>query len=79
MERKRPLSNWAKTMIVLCLLLVVMINPMTRQLVMLILPLGSGVDDLIFLVLLFVTLAVFLIRGAQLDKVKNWLIGWFSK
>lgn len=79
MAGKRPLSNWAKTMIVLCLLLVLMINPMTRQMIFLILPLGSGVDDLIFIILLFVTLTVFLIRGAQLDKVKNWLVEWFSK
>lgn len=79
MAGKRPLSNWAKTMIVLCLLLVLMINPLTRQMIFLILPLGSGVDDLIFIILLFVTLTVFLIRGAQLDKVKNWLVEWFSK
>lgn len=79
MAGKRPLSNWAKTMIVLCLLLVLMINPLARQMIFLILPLGSGVDDLIFIILLFVTLTVFLIRGAQLDKVKNWLVEWFSK
>jgi hypothetical protein len=76
---KRPLSNWAKTMIVLCVLLFLMINPITRQVIVLILPLGSGIDDLIFFILLFVTVTVFLIRGAQLDKVKEWLINWFSK
>ena len=66
-------------MIVLCLLLVLMINPLTRQVIFLILPLGSGIDDLIFIILLFVTVTVFLIRGAQLGKVKEWLINWFSK
>lgn len=76
---KRPLSNWAKTMIVLCVLLFLMLNPLTRQVIILILPLGSGIDDLIFFVLLFVTVTVFLIRGARLDKVKDWLINWFSK
>lgn len=79
MAGKRPLSNWAKTMTMLCLLLVLMINPMTRQMIFLLLPLGSGVDDLIFIILLFVTVTVFLIRGAQLNKVKKWLIEWFSK
>lgn len=79
MENRRPLSNWAKTLIVLCLLLLLMINPFTRQLILFILPLGSGIDDLIFFILLFVTLVVFLIRGAQLEKVKAWLINWFSK
>lgn len=79
MENKRPLSNWAKTMIVLCLLLLLMINPITRQLILFILPLGSGIDDLIFFILLFVTVTVFLIRGARLEKVKAWLINWFSK
>lgn len=77
--KNRPLSNWAKTMIVLCLLLVLMLNPLTRQVIFLILPLGSGIDDLIFFILLFVTLTVFLIRGSQLGKVKNWFINWFSK
>lgn len=76
---KRPLSNWAKTMIVLCLLLILMLNPFIRQLIIFILPLGSGIDDLIFFILLYVTIIVFLIRGARLDKIKEWLINWFSK
>lgn len=76
---KRPLSNWAKTMIVLCLLLILMINPFTRQVIFLILPLGSGIDDLIFFILLIITLLVFLIRASRLDKIKEWLINWFSK
>ena len=72
-------SNWAKTLITLCVLMLIMANPFTRQLVLLILPLGSGVDDLIFLILLFAAVTVFPIRAAQLDKVKKWLINWFSK
>lgn len=79
MTEKKRLSNWAKTMIVLGIALLLMIIPFTRSIITFILPLGSGMDDLLFFILLFVTLMVFLIRGARLDKVKEWLINWFSK
>lgn len=73
------LSNWAKTLIVLCTAMLFMAIPFTRHLLLFILPLGSGVDDLIFFVLLFLAVTVFLIKAAGTEKVKNWLIKWFSK
>lgn len=79
MTEKKKLSNWAKTMIVLCVALLLMLIPFTRSIIVFILPLGSGMDDLLFFILLFAAVVVFLIRGARLDKVKEWLINWFSK
>ena len=79
MEVKKKLSNWAKTMIVLCALLLLLLNPLTRQILFFILPLGSGIDDLIFFIVLFVTITVFLLKASRLNRVKDWLIRWFSK
>lgn len=78
-DNKRKLSNWTKTMIALCALLLLLLNPFTRQIVFFILPLGSGIDDLIFFIVLFVAIAVFLLKASRLDRVKDWLIRWFSK
>lgn len=78
-KNKKKLSNWAKTMIVLCALLLLLLNPFTRQILFFILPLGSGIDDLIFFIVLFVTITVFLLKASRLDKMKDWLIRWFSK
>lgn len=81
MEKKRPLSNWAKTMIVLCLLLVLLLNPLTRQVIFLILPLGSGIDDLVFLVVFFAAVVVALMRvlPVPLNETVRKIAEWFLK
>lgn len=76
---KKGLSNWAKTMIVLGLLLLLMLFPPTRAVLLFVLPLGSGIDDLIFFILLFVFGAVALIKLADVDTVVAKLRNWFSK
>lgn len=73
------LSNWAKTMIVLAVLLLLMLFPPTRAILLFILPLGSGIDDLIFFILLFVFIVVALIKLANVDAVVTKLRNWFSK
>lgn len=73
------LSNWAKTMIVLAVLLLLMIFPPTRAILVFILPLGSGIDDLIFFILLFLFGVVAMIKLANVDAVIAKLRNWFSK
>lgn len=75
----RRMTNWAKTMIVLGLALLFMLFPHTRSVLLFILPLGSGIDDLIFFILLFVFVTVSLIKLANVDAVFAKLRDWFSK
>lgn len=75
----RRMSNWAKTMIILGLALLFMLFPPTRAVLLFILPLGSGIDDLIFFILLFVFVTVSLIKLANVDAVLAKLRDWFSK
>ena len=53
--------------------------PITRHLLLWILPLGSGIDDLIFFVLLFAFIIVALIRLADVDALIANMKNWFSK
>ena len=77
--RWKSLSNWAKTLITLGVCMLAMAIPITRQLLLWILPLGSGIDDLIFFVLLFSFIIVSLIRLADVDTLIENMKNWFSK
>jgi len=79
MDGQRKLSNWAKTMIVLCVLLLLLANPVTRQMILLILPLGSGIDDLIFFVVLAAIGFVLLLRVLPVRDKAHKIAKWFSK
>ena len=52
--------------------------PLSRSAILWILPLGSGVDDLIFLVLLFIAFVLLLIRVMpvknKIKKLAEWLM-----
>ena len=76
---RKGLSNWAKTMLVLGALLLLMLFPPTRAVLLFVLPLGSGIDDLIFFILLFVFITVAMIKLAYVDAVVEKLRNWFSK
>ena len=78
-ERMSGISNWAKTMIVLVVVMFLLINPVTRGIIMVILPLGSGVDDLIFLVVFFVAMVLLLIRILQVENPVQKIAKWFLK
>ena len=71
------LSNWSKLLIILGILCLLMLHPMTRAIIMFILPLGSGIDDLIFFILLFTFLLVFSLKLINfhelLVKIGKWL------
>lgn len=79
MSKWSRLSNWAKTMLVLLLSLLLMVFPPTRTVLIYILPLGSGIDDLIFFILLFVLGVVSLIKLANVDDGVAKIRNWFSK
>lgn len=77
--RWKRLSNWAKTMVVLGLMVIAMAIPITRKVLLFVLPLGSGIDDLIFFVLLMLFGTVALIKLADVEAVLEKLRRWFSK
>lgn len=79
MEEKRKVSNWAKVLIVLCVLALLLANPLTRQMILLILPLGSGIDDLIFFVVLAAIGAVLLVRVIPIRDKAQKIAKWLSK
>jgi len=70
-------SNWKKIVLALCILILLMLFPITRRLIFLILPLGSGIDDLIFFILLFLLAVMLLLRTVpvkdKLAKLAKWL------
>lgn len=73
------MKNWQKVLVVLGVLIFVMANPLTRQLVLWILPLGSGIDDLVFFVLLLMAAAVILIRVFPVKDKSKRFVQWFFK
>lgn len=79
MEEKRKVSNWTKVLIVLCVLALLLANPLTRQMILLILPLGSGIDDLIFFVVLAAIGAVLLVRVIPIRDKAQKIAKWLSK
>ena len=52
---------------------------MLRSVVLLILPLGSGVDDLIFLVLLAAAIVLVLMRVFSTKNITRKIAEWFLK
>lgn len=77
--RWKNLTNWAKTLIILGLCMLAMAIPITRHILLWVLPLGSGIDDLVFFVLLFAFITVALIRLADVDTLIENIKNWFSK
>jgi hypothetical protein len=66
-------------MIVLCLLLLLMLNPLTRQIIILILPMGSGIDDFVFCVVLLAAVVVALMRVLTVREPLRKIAEWFLK
>lgn len=74
------MKNATKVLIVLAACVLLMWIPVTRSIILFLLPLGSGVDDLIFFALLGALIVFFLfwwnhtgVKPAQ--KIKEWLKG----
>lgn len=73
------MSNWAKTTLIAAVLLVAMLNPMVRSIVILILPLGSGIDDLIFVILAFAVFTLLLMKLLTAKNPIRRIAEWFLK
>lgn len=76
---QKKLSNWAKLLIILGILCLLMLHPITRAVVMFVLPLGSGIDDLIFFILLFAFLIVLALKLVNFHELLVRLGKWLSK
>lgn len=71
--------NWTKLLLWLCVLAMVLAIPVTRMVLLLILPLGSGIDDLLFFVVIAAIGAVLLMKVIPIpDKAKK-VAKWFYK
>ena len=73
------MSNWSKVMLVVLTLIILFFIPFTRSVILFILPLGSGVDDLIFFALLFVAFILLLMKILpDRDWLRKFAL-WFTK
>ena len=73
------MSNWSKVMLVVLTLIILFFIPFTRSIILFILPLGSGVDDLIFFALLFVAFFLLLMKILpDRDWLRKFAL-WFTK
>lgn len=75
----QKMSNWWKALIAVLILMWLFIFPPTRHVILFILPLGSGIDDLIFFVLLFVALILILLKVINIKEILEKVGHWLSK
>lgn len=71
--------NWSLVMCGLLGLIALMLFPFTRRILLWILPLGSGMDDLVFFALLFLALVLVLVRVLPVENKLKALVRWFTK
>lgn len=72
-------TNWKKITIALCIAVLLMLFPLTRHFILLLLPLGSGVDDFVFFALLAAVGTMLILRIIPVkDKLKK-IAYWFMK
>lgn len=76
---QKKLSNWAKLLIIIGILCLLMLHPITRSVIMFILPLGSGIDDLIFFILLFAFLLILALKLVNFHELLVKLGKWLGK
>ena len=72
------INNWTKVVIILLSLILLMLIPFTRSALLFILPLGSGIDDLIFFILLFL-LAIILLMKILMPGFLQKIVKWFKE
>lgn len=71
--------NWSRVMGCIFALMALLLLPFTRPIILWLLPLGSGVDDLVFFVLVFLAAVMLIIRTLPIkDKLKAFA-HWISK
>lgn len=72
-------GNWKKVMIATSILILLFWIPVTRSAILFVLPLGSGLDDLIFFVLLIIACVLLMMRAAPVRNKMHAIAKWFSK
>lgn len=72
-------GNWRKVMLVTSILILLFWIPVTRSAILFVLPLGSGLDDLIFFVLLILACVLLMMRAAPVRNKMHAITKWFSK
>lgn len=73
------ITNWWKALIAILILMWLFIFPPTRQVILFILPLGSGIDDLIFFMLLFVAVILVTLKVINIKEILEKVGHWLSK
>lgn len=71
--------NWKAAMLSTVILILLFWIPFTRKVILFLLPLGSGVDDLVFFVLLIVAAFLLMLRAAPVRNKLHALAKWLSK
>ncbi len=57
------MTKWKKFFLVLIIILLSLWFPVTRYIIFWLLPVGSGIDDLVFIIVLVATLFVAFVKG----------------
>ena len=61
-------NKWLNRLILVVVVAFLFWNPITRQIILFVLPFGSGIDDLIFIVLLVLAIVVYLIYKLEVTR-----------
>jgi hypothetical protein len=73
-NKKKGIRNWMKICIGLVIIAILFANPYTRPIIHFILPLGSGIDDIIVIIALVWLVAVLIYRAIiHRKKVNAWM------
>lgn len=74
MNKKKGMKNWVKVCVGLAIMAILFANPYTRPIIHFILPLGSGIDDLIVMVALIWLVAILIYRAiVHRKKINEWM------
>lgn len=71
--------NWKAAMLSTVILILLFWFPFSRRVLLFLLPLGSGIDDLVFFVLLIAAAVLIMIRAAPVRNKLHALAKWFTK
>ena len=71
--------NWSYLIFTTIALILLIRVPLTRSIIFWILPLGSGIDDLIFFILLFFAVVLLLVRIVPVKNIFHKVAHWLMK
>jgi hypothetical protein len=73
MGSRKLIKNWVKVALVLVIIAFLFANPFARAFIRFMLPLGSGMDDLIEIIALIILAALLVYKiKANWSRIKNW-------